>query len=169
MRYFEDLQVGETLTFGGLVVDAAEAADFAQRYDPEHVPRPGTAYIHRGPEISPWQVAALSWKLLADLAATGPVEDAAFTAPGDLQWRMKVSAGDVLRVEVELVELLPPNMRLREHGWARARVTLITTGPAGFGAWGDDDSELVDDVALTYFAQLRARRHEPVSIYHGLG
>ena len=33
MRYFEDLQVGEMLTFGGLVVDAAEAEDFARRYD----------------------------------------------------------------------------------------------------------------------------------------
>jgi acyl dehydratase len=169
MRYFEDLQVGERLVFGGLVVDGAEAADFARRYDPQHVPRPGIAYVHRGPGISPWQAAALSWKLLSDLAATMTVEEAAFTGPSDLQWRRGVSAGDVLRVEVEIVEMLPPNPRLREHGWARVKVTLVTTGPAGFGAWGDDDSELVDDVALTYSAHLKARRREEVSPYHGLG
>lgn len=169
MRYFEDLQIGETLTFGGLVVDAAEAADFARRYDPRYVPPAGIGYIHRGPQVSPWQVAALSWKLLSDLAATVPVAEAAFTGPGDLKWGMRVSAGDVLRVEVELVELLPPDTRLREHGRARASVTLVTTGRAGFGAWGDDDSELVDDVALAYFAYLKARRRETVSIYHGLG
>jgi len=168
MRYFEDLQVGERLTIGGHVVDAAEAADFARRYDPEYVPSPGRGYVHRGPEISPWQAAALSWKLLSDLAATLRVEEAAFTEPSDLQWPRRVSVGDVLRVEVELVEILPPNKRLREHGWARVKVSLITTGPAGFGAWGDDDQELVDDVALTYFAHLKARRREEVSIYYGL-
>lgn len=53
MRNFEDLQVGERLTVGGHVVDAAEAADFARRYDPRYVPPPGRGYVHRGPEISP--------------------------------------------------------------------------------------------------------------------
>ena len=169
MRYFEDLQVGETLTFGGHVVDAAEAADFARRYDPEYIPESGIAYVHRGPQISPWQAAALSWKLLSDLAATISLESATFERPANVEWQRRVSAGDALRVEVRLVELLPPSPRLREHGWARAKVTLITTGPAGFGAWGDDDQELVDDVALTYFAHLKARRREAVSIYFGLG
>jgi hypothetical protein len=168
MRYFEDLQIGEIFTSGGLVVDGGEAADFARRYDPKHLPPTGIAYIHRGPEISPWQAAALSWKLLTDIASTCLVEEAEFTGPSDLQWRMKVSVGDVLRVEAKLMEMLPPDMRLREQGWARVSVTLITAGPAGFGAWGDDDQEIVEDVALTYFAYLRARRREEVSIYHGL-
>jgi hypothetical protein len=168
MRHFEDLEIGETLTRGGLVVDAAEAADFARRYDPECVPPASTAYVHRGPPISPWQAAALSWKLLSDLAATTPIEDAAFSAPADLQWGTRVSAGDVLRIEVELTDMLPPSTIYRDYGWARSMVTLFTSGPAGFGAWGDDDSELIEDVALTYFAHLKARRRDKVSIYYGL-
>ena len=168
MRHFEDLKIGETLGSGGLVVDAAEAADFARRYDPQFVPPASTAYVHRGPAISPWQAAALSWKLLSDLAATAPIEEAAFATPVDLQWVTRVSAGDVLRIEVELTDMLPPSTIYRDYGWARAKVTLFTCGPAGFGAWGDDDSELVEDVALTYFAHLKARRRDKVSIYYGL-
>ena len=168
MRHFEDLQIGETLTLGGLVVDAAEAADFARRYDPQFLPPASTACVHRGPAISPWQAAALSWKLLSDLAVTMPVEEAAFSAPADLQWQTRVSAGDVLRIEVELAEMFAPSTIYRDHGWVRAKVTLFTCGPAGFGAWGDDDSELLEDVALTYSVHLKARRREKVSIYYGL-
>jgi acyl dehydratase len=169
MRYFEDLQVGELLIIGGHLVDAAEAADFARRYDPRYIPPLDAAYVHRGPQISPWQAAALSWKLLSELAATASIAEASFERPAEVQWPTAVHVGDALRVEAELLEILPPNTHLREHGWARAKVALVTTGPAGFGAWGDDDQELVDDVAVTYVAHLRARRREEVSIYHGLG
>ena len=167
MRYFEDLQVGETLTLGGLRVDPLEAADFARRYDPEYIPPSGVGWIHRGPPISPWQAAALSWKLLSDLAAAEPLVEAAFSRPSDARWMYEVSVGDMLRIEVEVVELLPPSAALREHGLARIKVSLVTTGPMGFAGWADDDQELVDDVALTYFAVLKARRREQVSIYHG--
>lgn len=169
MRYFEDLQVGETLTLGGLRVEADEAGDFARRYDPDFVPPSGVGWIHRGPRISPWQAAALSWKLLSDLAASEPVAEAGFSRPAEVQWLFEVSVGDALRIEVELVGLLPASPAMREHGLARVKVSLITTGPMGFAGWADDDQELVDDVALTYLASLKARRREEVSIYHGLG
>jgi hypothetical protein len=107
--------------------------------------------------------------MLSDLAVTASIEEASFTRPVEVQWPTGVYVGDALRVEVELVEILPPSTRLREQGWARVKVSLVTTGPAGFGAWGDDDQELVDDVAVTYVAHLKARRREEVSIYHGLG
>ena len=168
MRYFEDLQVGERLTFGGVVVDADEAADFARRFDPAYIPPSGVGWIHRGPQISPWQAAALSWKLLSDLAAAEPLAEAGFTRPTDVQWLNRVSVGDVLRIDVELVELIPPSAAMREHGLARVKVSLVTTGPMGFAGWADDDQELVDDVALTYFASLKGRRREEVSIYYGI-
>ena len=168
MRYFEDLQVGEALTFGGIRVDAAEAEDFARLYDPQYIPPSGVGWIHRGPRISPWQAAALSWKLLTDLADAEPLMEAAFSRPGDVQWLHEVSVGDVLRIEVELVALLPPSAAMREHGLARIKVSLVTTGAMGFAGWADDDQELVDDVALTYSASLKARRRDPVSIYHGI-
>ena len=169
MRYFEDLQVGERLTLGGFRVDLAEAEDFARRYDPEYIPPSGVGWIHRGPGISPWQAAALSWTLLRDLAAAEPLMEAGFSRPSDVQWLYEVSVGDRLRIEVEIVELLPPSAAMREHGLARAKVALVTTGPMGFAGWADDDQELVDDVALTYVASLKGRRREPVSIYHGIG
>lgn len=168
MRFFEDLEVGETLSFGGLVVDADEAAEFARRYDPPYIPPTGVAYVHRGPRISPLQAAALGWKMLLDLAAEAGIEEAVFSRPGDLEWQWEVCVSDRLRIEVELVEILPGRATMRDHGLARVKVTMITTGPAGFGAWGDDDQELVDDVAMTYSAVLKARRREQLSIFHGI-
>jgi hypothetical protein len=79
---------------------------------------------------------------------------------------MEVSVGDELRVEVTIDELVPPSPADPDRGWARTKVALITTGPAGFGAWGDDDQERVDDVALTYFASLEALRRDKVSIFY---
>ncbi len=73
-----------------------------------------------------------------------------------------------MRIEVEVVELRPPSPAMREHGLARVKISLMTTGPMGFAGWADDDQELVDDVALTYFASLKARRRDAVSIYQGL-
>jgi acyl dehydratase len=168
MRFFEDLQVGDSFGFGGLRVDAEEAAEFAARYDTDYIPPAGAGWIHRGPEISPWQAAALSWKLLSRLAAAEPLAEAAFSRPADVRWLYPVSVGDALRIEVELVELLPPSAAMREHGLARVKVALVTTGPMGFAGWADDDQELVDDIALTYSATLKARRREAVSIFHGI-
>lgn len=171
MRFFEDLAVGEKFTFGALIVDPQEAEDFALRYDPASMPQIGgyARGIHRGARISLWMAVALSWRLLADFAATSPVEETTFSGPRDLTFGWwAVSAEDRLRIEVEVTELLEPSAAMPEHGLARARVSLITSGPAGFGSWGDDDQEIVDDIALTYSATLKARRRERVSIYHGI-
>ena len=72
----------------------------------------------------------------------------------------------MLRLEVEVTEIFPLNARSIDHGWARVKVTLITTGVAGFGAWGDDDGELVDDIALTYTALLQAGRRDRTPPVH---
>jgi hypothetical protein len=63
-----------------------------------------------------------------------------------------------------VIEVLAPHQSGRETGIARVKVTLIQTGPFGFGSWGDDHGELVDDVVLTYTANLTARRRHPVPI-----
>jgi acyl dehydratase len=168
MRYFEDLQIGEMWSLRGAPVDGAEAEDFARRYDPEYIPPSGVGWIHRGPQISPWQAAALGWKLLTELAAAEPVIEATFSRPTDVQWLNRVYVADQLRIEVELVELFPAAAAMREHGLARVAVSLITTGPMGFAGWADDDQELVDDIALTFRASLKARRRELVSPYHGI-
>ena len=115
----------------GLQVDAAEAEDFARRYDPEYIPPSGVGWIHRGPRISPWQAAALSWKLLSDLAAPEPLAEAAFSRPGDVQWRFEVSVGDLSRIEVEVVELLAASAGMREHGLARVKFLLSRQGRGG--------------------------------------
>jgi len=161
MRFFEDLQVGEKLTSNGLVVDAAEAAEFARRYDPEHVPQPNIYYSDGdGPHISRWLVAALSWKMLADCAATDAVHEAAFSRPSDLQWKHPVSPRNALRLEAEVIELLPPRILMRKHGAVQVKVSLFATGEAGLGTWDQDEGELVENVALTYSSELTARRRD---------
>jgi len=94
------------------------------------------------------------------IAATDPVQEAAFSQPSDLQWKHPVSPRDVLRLEAEVIELLPPRVLMRKHGVVRVKVKLLATGEAGLGTWHQDESELVENVALTYSAELKARRRD---------
>lgn len=168
MMHFEDLEVGSVFTVGGIEVGAQQATEFARLYDPAFIPCPNTTYVHRGPRISPWQAAAFSSRLLSNLAASQPVEQCAFSDPRDLAWRNEVRITDALRLEVEVMEILSLNPRSVDHGWARVKVTLIATGAAGFGAWGDDDGELVDDIVLTYTALMQAGRRGRATPMHDI-
>ena len=70
MSYYEDLEVGRVFTVGGVTVGAEQAIEFARLYDPAYIPSADVVYVHRGPQISPWQAAAFSSRLLSNLAAS---------------------------------------------------------------------------------------------------
>ncbi|HEX8442421.1 MAG TPA: hypothetical protein VF631_02105 [Allosphingosinicella sp.] len=159
MRYYEDVPVGETLVFGEHRVGLAETAEFARAYDPRHLPDPGTAYAVGGPAASPWYACAIAAKLVADYAATEPMVGIDFVQHvRALKWHQEVRVGDLLRVEVEILNLLRYPSRDRQKGWALVRLVLISRGPQGFGQWGDDEWEEVESPALSYLTTMGVPR-----------
>lgn len=105
-RYFEELEVSETVDCGTIDVTEDEMLEFANRYDPQpfHVDPDAAAQSMYGDIIaSGWLTAALSARLLVleymnDNATVGG------TGIDDLRWHRPVYAGDTLAVSVELVD-----------------------------------------------------------------
>ena len=105
MRYFEDISVGETDSFGSYEVTDEEIVEFAEQYDPQP--------FHMDPEVaaetpfgglvaSGWHTAAMTMRLLvenvlADLATRGAL------GVDELRWRPPVRPGQTLTVETEVL------------------------------------------------------------------
>jgi acyl dehydratase len=110
LRYYEDIEVGETEDCGSIEVDEAEMVAFAEQYDPQpfHVDEEAAADTMYGALIaSGWYTCALQARLvfgngLDDVATVG--------AKGidDLRWHLPVYGGDTLSTELEVVEKHEP-------------------------------------------------------------
>ncbi|MFT4889511.1 MAG: acyl dehydratase [Halobacteriales archaeon] len=106
MTYFEDVEVGESETFGRYEVTPDEIMDFAKAYDPQpfHVdPEAANESLFGGLVASGWHTAAMTMRMLVDEQFT---EEGALGAVGvdELRWPNPVRPGDVLHVEAEVLE-----------------------------------------------------------------
>ena len=106
--YLEDLQVGQR--FGSVEYQVTEERmkAFAAEFDPQpfHLDEAaGTASIFKGLAASGWYTAAVSMRLLV----TGEMQLASgiIGLGGEIAWPRPTRAGDVLRVESEIVEIRP--------------------------------------------------------------
>lgn len=123
--YFEDLTVGETLSFGSYDVTEAEVLAFAEEYDPQ--------WFHTDPQraseesafgslaASGWHTAAMTMRLLVD----HHFEDAAsYGAVGvdELRWPNPTFPGETLSVTVDVLEKTPSESK-PDRGTVRTRVT----------------------------------------------
>ena len=105
-RYFEELEVGETVDCGSIEVTEDEMLEFAERYDPQpfHIdPEAAKDSMYGDLIASGWLTAGLSARLLV----TGYMnQNATLGGNGidDLRWHRPVYAGDTLSVSVELVD-----------------------------------------------------------------
>lgn len=108
-RYFEDIAVGETESFGHYEIDREEMTDFAAKYDPQpfHLDEAAAAdSMFGGLVASGWHTAAVTMRMLVDnyfadsraLGAVG-VDELRFPAP--------VRPGDELSVETEVLATEP--------------------------------------------------------------
>ncbi|NTZ41837.1 MaoC family dehydratase [Altererythrobacter sp. SALINAS58] len=107
MIYFEDLQVGQTQSFGRYEVTRDEVTDFASQYDPQpfHLDDEAAAQTHFGRlSASGWHTCAITMRMLVDNMSD--VRQAGLGSPGidNLRWIKPVYPCDVLRVETELLE-----------------------------------------------------------------
>lgn len=104
--YFEDLEVGQTASFGRYEVTREEVLAFASSYDPQpfHLSDEAAAKTHFGRiSASGWHTCAMTMRMLVDNITER--RQAGLGSPGldELRWHLPVYPGDVLRVESEIL------------------------------------------------------------------
>ena len=110
MIYFEDLKVGETVTYGTYEVTREEVLEFARKYDPQpfHVSDEAAAKTHFGRiAASGWHTTAMTMAVIARSVVDD--EQASLGAAGidELRWLKPVYPGDTLTVSGKVLEKTP--------------------------------------------------------------
>ena len=127
MRYFEDIVIGATASFGGYAVTREEVIAFAERYDPQafHLSDEAAAETHFGRlSASGWHTCAMTMSMLVGHLKAS--EQAGLGSPGldELRWLKPVYPGDTLRCETEVLDKRASNSR-PEMGSFRSRMTVF--------------------------------------------
>src|SRR5258708_1163235 len=110
--YLEDLTVARRFTSRPSRMGGARIKAFARGFDPQpfHLDEAvAQASIFNGPAASGWPTAAVAMRLLV----TGglPLGNGIIGLGGDLVWPKPTRPGDTLRVESEILEILPSRSR----------------------------------------------------------
>jgi len=106
--YLEDLYVGQRFTSDTYRMDEDRIKAFAAEFDPQpfHLDETAAqATVFGGLSASGWHTAAVAMRLLV----TGglPLGNGIIGLGGELAWPKPTRPGDTLRVESEVVEILP--------------------------------------------------------------
>ncbi|MCG6167164.1 MaoC family dehydratase [Leptospira sp. FAT2] len=106
MKYFEDLQVGETFELGSYTLSKDEILEFAAKYDPQpfHIDEEKAKESIYGALIaSGWQTTAVYMKLFVENLMN---RAHGMGSPGleELKWKRPVFAGDTLRGRFSILE-----------------------------------------------------------------
>ena len=110
MKYFEDVQVGETTRFGRYEVTRDEIVEFARQFDPQpfHLDEEAArASIFGGLVASGWHTGAMLMRMVCDGMIPGAATSGAMGFD-DLKWLKPVRPGDVLSVESVVREKVAP-------------------------------------------------------------
>ena len=105
--YLEDITVGQTFGTGTVTVDIEEVREFAAAYDPQpfHLDEVAAGEsLFGGLVASGWHTAALTMRLLVE-GEFQPVGGLIGLGVEQIRWPRPVRAGDVLRVESEVLEV----------------------------------------------------------------
>jgi acyl dehydratase len=107
--FLDDLSVGQTFRTGTVSVETDRLKAFAAEFDPQPFHLDATAAgssIFGGLVASGWHTAALTMRLMveSDLRIAGGLVGVGVE---QIRWPLPVRPGDVLRVEVEVLELRP--------------------------------------------------------------
>jgi acyl dehydratase len=121
LLYLDDLQVGQRFTSRTLLVDEAEIKAFASRFDPQPFHLDEIAAkdsLFSGLVASGWHTAAMTMRLFVESL---PLAGGLIGAGGELSWPRPTRPGDALRVEIEIVEIIPSRSR-PDRGVALTRI-----------------------------------------------
>ena len=106
--YLDDLVAGHRFFSGTHRLDEAQIIEFAAAYDPQpfHLDDAAAkATLFGGLAASGWHTAAITTKLL--LQGGAPIAGGLIGAGGEINWLKPVRPGDVLRVVVEVLKVVP--------------------------------------------------------------
>jgi acyl dehydratase len=110
--YLEDLRVGQTFVTGTYTMTAEDIIAFAKLYDPQPFHLDDTAAKHSlfgGLSASGWHTAAVTMRLLTQ--GTMPLAGGLISSGGEIAWPRPTRPGDILHVEVEVLEITPSRSR----------------------------------------------------------
>ncbi len=123
--YFEDMVPGRVLRSASLPPLTREAiVAFAREYDPQpqHLGEASAAESNLGVFCaSGWHTGSLTMRLIAE---TTPIKGGGMGAGIEVSWPRPVVPGDVLRVEIEVMEARPSKSR-PDKGVVRFRTTTF--------------------------------------------
>lgn len=106
LRYFEDLEIGQTFESGSHTVTKEEIIEFAEQYDPQpfHVDENAAQKsAFEGLIASGWHTAAICMRMFVDRFLDN-VASAGGRGVDELRWHTPVRPGDVLSFHVEIIE-----------------------------------------------------------------
>jgi acyl dehydratase len=106
--YLEDLAIGQRFTSETYVMEASRIKEFAAEFDPQpfHLEEGAAeATVFKGLAASGWHTAAVAMRLLV----TGglPFANGLVGVGGEVAWPRPTRPGDILHVEIEIVEITP--------------------------------------------------------------
>jgi acyl dehydratase len=121
--YLEDLQVGQRFTSGTHRMEESRIKAFAAEFDPQpfHLDESAArASVFGGLAASGWHTAAASMRLLADGGL--PFANGIIGTGGEIAWPRPTRPGDILRVESEVVAIVPSRSK-PDRGMVTVRMT----------------------------------------------
>jgi acyl dehydratase len=123
--YLEDLHVGQRFTSGRCEMDERRIKEFAAEFDPQpfHLDEAAAAQsVFKGLAASGWHTAAVTMRLLVESELA--LSEGIVGVGGEISWPRPTRAGDVLRVECEVLEITPSRSKPRQ-GMAKIRNTTL--------------------------------------------
>jgi acyl dehydratase len=105
--YLDDLRVGQRFTSGTYRMESSAIQAFAAEFDPQpfHLDEAAAqASVFRGLAASGWHTAAVSMRLLV---SSVPFAHGIIGVGGEIAWPIPTRPGDTLRVESEIVDIVP--------------------------------------------------------------
>jgi acyl dehydratase len=123
--YLEDLHVGQQFTSGSYQMDEGRIKSFAEEFDPQPFHLDDAAAkstVFQGLSASGWHTAAVAMRLLV----TGglPLGNGIIGLGGELAWPRPTRPGDTLRVESEILEIVPSRSKPNQ-GIVKVRSTTL--------------------------------------------
>src|SRR5271157_6362441 len=106
--FLDDLYVGQRFTSGTYRIDEERIKSFAAEFDPQpfHLDEAAARdTVFGGLAASGWHIAAVAMRLL--VTAGLPLANGIIGLGGELAWPKPTRPGDTLRVESEIVEIVP--------------------------------------------------------------
>jgi acyl dehydratase len=124
--YLEDLHVGQRFTGATrYAMDEKRMKEFAAEFDPQgfHLTEEaGARSIFKGLAASGWHTAAATMRLLIDSELA--LSEGTVGVGGEINWPRPTRAGDVLRIESEVLEITPSRSKPMQ-GMAKIRTTTL--------------------------------------------